>query len=286
MRQRRAWLTTMIAALVTAALTSGVGVPAAWAATAAPAESGDASAAAADPVAAYLDAVYGDLFGRAVDPSGQETWTRLLTTGTPRRAVADAITASDEFRSGLITTAYETYLLREPDAAGLRYWLGQMSAGMTIQLMEAGFLASDEYLAGVSEWPWSTLIARESWLTAVYEEVLGREPTLEDLEFWINALRTDDSAYCYTACTTDRWSYLWTHRPPMMTRPQVALAFLLSTERLSADLDGDYGWLLGRGLDPSGQATWVDQLQRGVRYEQVIGSIIASDEYWALATSA
>ena len=58
------------------------------------------------------------------------------------------------------------------------------------------------------------------------------------------------------------------------------MGFLLSTERLSTVVDGHYRHLLGRGIDPSGQGTWVGILQAGGRDEAIIGGIIASEEYY------
>jgi hypothetical protein len=66
-------------------------------------------------------------------------------------------------------------------------------------------------------------------------------------------------------------------------RDQAAMGFLLSTERLSTVVNGHYLHLLGRGIDLSGQATWVGILQAGGRDEAIIGGIIASAEYYANA---
>jgi hypothetical protein len=201
----------------------------------------------------YIYAVYYDLFGREVDPAGLATWTGQLNSGTPRRAVADAITSSDEFRSGLIWNAYDQYLDREPDAAGLAHWLQMMRQGMTIQQMISYFLGSPEFYAKAGG-------TDEGFIYWLYGTVLGRAPAASEVSHWL---------------------YLITDLPHRVepTRDQIALGFLLSTERLSWDLDGEYQWLLGRGLDPSGKQTWVTQIQTGTRYEAVIGSIIASDEY-------
>jgi Domain of unknown function (DUF4214) len=58
------------------------------------------------------------------------------------------------------------------------------------------------------------------------------------------------------------------------------MGFLLSTERLTTVVNGYYVDLLGRGIDPTGQRTWVGILQRGGRDEAIIGGIIASAEYY------
>ncbi len=197
----------------------------------------------------YIERVYSDLFGRTVDASGLKTWRNALTTGTPRVAVANAITSSTEYRGKLITGSYATYLGRTPDAGGLKFWLAQMRAGMTIQTMEAGFLASAEYYrkAGGTD---------AAWVTQLYRHVLGRDPGSSEVASWVRVL-----AQGYK-------------------RGDVALGFLLSTEHLTDVVDGYYVDLLGRHIDPAGRTTWVRAIQGGARTEAIIGGIVASAEYF------
>lgn len=198
---------------------------------------------------AYITSVYIDLFERAVDPSGLNTWSTALRSGTPRVAVANSITYSAEYRSRLIANSYQTYLGRSPDSGGLAHWLRMMNQGMTIQQMEAGFLASPEYyqLAGSSD-------AR--WVQRLYQHVLGRSAGSSEVTHWV-------------AMLTGGW-----------TRDGVAMGFLISTEHLTTVVDGYYVDLLGRHIDPSGRTTWVGKIQAGDRVEAIIGGIIASAEYY------
>jgi hypothetical protein len=197
----------------------------------------------------YIRAVYRDLFGRDVDPTGLAAWRLQLLCGTPRIAVANAITGSAEFRAGLIQQSYATYLGRAAEPAGLASWLLEMGAGMTQERMEAGFLASDEYYA-------QSGLDDASWVRRLYRHVLGREAGEGEVGYWVAGLRSGRGRY------------------------GVALGFLLSTEHLASVVDGHYLRLLGRHLDPSGLATWVGALQGGVRIEGVVGGIVASDEYF------
>lgn len=207
----------------------------------------------APAVQQYVTQVYSDLFHRSVDSTGLATWTTALTTGTPRVEVANSITGSDEYRSGLIRGAYQRYLGREPEPAGLAFWLAEMTTGRTITAMEAGFLASDEYYlrSGNSD---------SGWVSALYRAVLDRSAAPEEVGFWVA-------------------------RSHLVGRSSVAQGFLLSDEHLTTVVDGYYVQLLGRHIDLTGRATWVGLLQNGVRLEAIIGSIIASDEYWGRATS-
>jgi Domain of unknown function (DUF4214) len=197
----------------------------------------------------YITRVYLDLFNRAPDPTGLAGWTSALNAGTPRVAVADGITSSTEYRSKLITGSYDHYLGRLPDPGGLAGWLAAMGRGMTIEEMESGFIASPEYYSKSGS-------TDAGWVTQLYADVLGRGAGPSEVTGWTAQLRTGTQ------------------------RGQVAMGFLLSTERLTTVVDGYYQDLSGRGTDPSGQRTWVGILQAGGRDEAIIGGIIASDEYY------
>src|SRR5450830_1289948 len=201
-----------------------------------------------DAATAYVSAVYADLFHRAPDADGLRTWSAALISGTPRVAVANSITASDEYRSRLIVGSYREYLGRAPDAAGLQNWLTYLRAGRTLQQMEAGFLAADEYYARAGSTP-------ANWVTQLYDNVLGRTPSQDEVSGWVSILARGSS------------------------RGEVALGFLLSTEHLRTVVDGYYVDLLGRSIDASGADTWVSAIQRGTRLEQVIGLLVSSTEY-------
>lgn len=197
----------------------------------------------------YVTRVYSDLLARRPDSTGLQTWTSQLTWGTPRVAVANAITSSTEFRTRLIDQSYRTFLGRGADSTGLRTWLALMGRGGTIQQMQAGFISSPEYYqrAGGTD---------RRWMAKLYVDVLGRTASSREVEGWVASLATG------------------------RTRQQVALGFLLSTEHLQSAVDGYYRWLLGRGLDATGRQTWVTAIQRGARDEQIIGGIVSSREYF------
>ena len=203
------------------------------------------------PVRPFVRQVYAGLLERDVDYGGFTSWSDALARhGVPRSAVANAITASDEYRGHLIRGSYERYLGRGPDREGQAFWLTQMRAGRHIEEVQAGFIASDEF--------WATHGATPSgWVTGLYQSVLGRTPAAAEVAWWVERMRAGSG------------------------RGDVARGFLYSTEHLTAVVDGYYIDLLGRHLDPSGQATWVRLIQQGSRDEQIIAGILASEEYAA-----
>jgi hypothetical protein len=202
----------------------------------------------ADGVQRYVTKVYADLFQRAPDPAGLQTWSAALGQGAPYGAVANAITYSGEFRSRLITSSYQRYLGRGPDAAGLQGWLAGMNRGLQIEQMQSGFISSPEFYvrSGATD---------RLWVAELYRTVLGRPAGPGEVDFWVGQLQGG------------------------MTRGSVAIGFLYSNEYLTAVVNDYYLDLLRRGIDSSGRQTWVTEIQRGARDEEIIGSIVASAEY-------
>lgn len=197
----------------------------------------------------YVTRVYQDLLQREPDAAGLRTWVRQLAAGVPWGSVANAITNSPEYRSRLIRELYAEHLGRQPDPTGLAYWLAMMDGGWTVARISAGFIASDEYYRRAGGMP-------STWVEALYEGVLDRSAGAAEVAYWTDRVRGGTS------------------------RGAVAMGFLLSAERLSTVVDGYYRQLLGRGLDPSGRATWVGILQAGGRDESIIAGIVSSVEYW------
>ncbi|SFB33364.1 DUF4214 domain-containing protein [Cellulomonas marina] len=198
---------------------------------------------------AYVRAVYLAIFRRDADEAGLDGWVHALLGGMTPSAVADGLTASDEFRTRLVRQAYGHYLGREPDDPGTAGWLRAMRSGMPIQQMESGFIAAPEYhlRAGGTD---------ASWVRALYEDVLGRPARADEVQWW-------------TAVTA------------RADRSEVARGFLYSTEHLTDVVDGYYREYLHRPADPAGAAGWVRAIQAGERSERIIAGILASPEYRA-----
>lgn len=201
-------------------------------------------------VTSYVREVYRDLFHREVDPAGLQSWTTALNNGTPRIAVANAITSSTEYRSRLIGGVYNEFLGRTAEPTGLNDWLAAMARGLTIQGLEVGFLSSAEYYVQSGS-------TDAGWVRRLYQHVLKREAAEAEVQHWVAVLARGQ------------------------TRQSVAYGFVLSTERLVTVVNGYYLDLLGRGIDPAGQQSWVSAIQRGTRTEVIVGELIASPEYFA-----
>ena len=207
-----------------------------------------AGTAKSDLIERYVVKVYADLFERVPDASGLSNWSHALRQGVPYGAVANGITYSPEFRSGLVTGSYQRYLGRGPDGPGLQNWVAAMGAGLHIEQMQSGFISSPEYYqrAGGTD---------RQWIAALYQSVLGRPAAASEIESWYGQLQAGADFRT------------------------VALGFLYSSEYLTTVVNGYYLDLLGRSIDASGRSTWVGAIQRGARDEEIIASIVSSEEY-------
>ncbi|MCZ2823745.1 MULTISPECIES: S8 family serine peptidase [unclassified Modestobacter] len=196
----------------------------------------------------YVTKVYQDLFQRAPDPIGLNSWVTSLSRGVAYGEVANGITYSQEFRSRLIAASYQRYLGRGPDSEGLANWLTAMGGGLHIEQMQAGFIASQEsYLQAGSD--------DRTWIANLYQSVLGRAAATSEVDSWQGRLHGGAS------------------------RQDVARGFVYSTEYLRSVVDGYYVNLLRRNIDSTGAVNWVSAIQRGARDEEIIAGIVSSAEY-------
>jgi uncharacterized delta-60 repeat protein len=107
--------------------------------------SGEYSQRAGVTDAAFLQAVYQAVLGRAVDPTGASAWTAALAGGMSRTQVAELILTSGEAEQDLVQGYYERFLSRSADVVGLAAWLGQLQEGQRDEQIAAGFLGSGEF---------------------------------------------------------------------------------------------------------------------------------------------
>jgi hypothetical protein len=93
----------------------------------------------------WLTAVYLDVLGRAVDPSGGAAWTMQLAQGVSRQAVATSIQLSSEATNRLVEGFYLQYLGRPADPIGLQSFASGLSAGGSEEFVIFNMVTSDEF---------------------------------------------------------------------------------------------------------------------------------------------
>jgi hypothetical protein len=103
--------------------------------------------------------------------------------------------------------------------------------------------------------PDEQLTPDQQFVQALYNEFLGRNGAVNELNGWVNML-------------------------PTVGQTGVANEIIHSTEGLSRLVDSYYTKYLNRPADPGGESFWVASLQHGMTAEQVIASFLSSGEYY------
>jgi hypothetical protein len=98
--------------------------------------------------AAYVDALYTDLLGRAADPAGEAAWVGVLAATGDRALVANGFLFSFEFDQRSVDAYYIQFLHRQADTGGQQSWVNALTqGGFALNSVAVAFLGSDEYFS-------------------------------------------------------------------------------------------------------------------------------------------
>jgi len=98
----------------------------------------------------------------------------------------DGMADLDLLEMATLTELYIAYFNRAPDAAGLYFWGDQLSGGMEIGRIAEYFFDQPETRA-----LYGSLDDMPAFVSAVYQNVLGRDPDGEGLAYWLDLLDSD-----------------------------------------------------------------------------------------------
>ena len=94
-----------------------------------------------------------------------------------------AITTLNAQQLEPIIELYIAYFNRAPDAVGLAFWGNSFAKGVGMQEMAMMFIDQDETRAAYPD-----TMSNAAFATAVYNNVLGRQPDAEGFAFWVDLL--------------------------------------------------------------------------------------------------
>jgi hypothetical protein len=202
--------------------------------------------------AAWFDAVYDEILGR--DPSGFEVnrqGAEISTGQKTRRDVAEDLLESRERKSDIIAGLYEEYLGRAPDAPGMEFWLGIWDRFNGPERVQAGIIGSPEYYqtAGGTD---------QAWVTAMYQNILGRGAGQSEVDYHVNRL----------------------HQPGVNLQ-SIVLGFVYSDEFRSGMIEDWYFDYLARTPEQGGVQYWLNQMQAGQSQETIQAGLLGSQEYFS-----
>jgi hypothetical protein len=177
------------------------------------------------------------------------TWTNESVGPNNVPAAATQITHSYEYYANFVTAAYQRYLGRTPAASEVNGWVGIMQHGLTDEQLEAGFIGSPEYIANHGG-------AGAGWVRGMYQDLLGRTPSDDEVNAWVNHLNQGE------------------------TTQAVAYGFAASFERESQRVQADYQKFLGRAASDAEVANWATAFEQGMTNEDVVTGFVGSFEYF------
>jgi subtilisin family serine protease len=194
----------------------------------------------------YVTFLYQTLLFRQPDLAGLTYWSTLANAGD-RIDITLGITHSEEFSKNFVDNLYATLLQRAPDAASETFLVNQLVTGVATQeSTEQAFLASNEYyvLNGGTN---------QSWVTSLYQQVLNRTASTQEINGWVTALNQGH------------------------LRKEVALDFLTSNEYRTDQVEGFYQNLLHRNGSPQEVAGWVNT---NLDLLSIENGFLSSDEFY------
>lgn len=216
-----------------------------------------------DPVD-FVTQQYRDFLGRTPDTAGLAYWVNQLKTGATTRAqLVEAFMQESVFRGRLdpIVRLYTAYFKRLPDYPGLMFWLNTMhpatGTGQSLVQVSEAFAQSGEFVATYGP------LNNTSFITRVYQNVLGRDPEAEGYAYWMKRLAEG------------------------MPRGEVMLAFSESAENQSATASTQFDTVLYVGMfkrvpNATEHAQWLADVQAGrANVLNLIDSLLQSSEYAA-----
>jgi hypothetical protein len=204
----------------------------------------------------FITSLYQDVLGRPVDQAALADFLNRAEIA-PRTAIVNAIDHSTEYLTDLVKSFYTDLLPgHNPTATEVAAWVNLLQSGITDEQVIAAFVASDEYFANAGG-------TNARWLSAAYNDVLGRNPDANAIAGFLP--RLNDGT---------------------LSRGTVA-AMLLGSGEYKADLltksthanpKAYYPTYLNRQPSTAELNFWVGVLLQGVPDEAVISSFVASGE--------
>jgi hypothetical protein len=94
----------------------------------------------------FLSALYSDVLGRTIDPSGARGWSEALEEeDSSRTTVAAEIVGSREGAQVTVNDFYFRFLRRAPDPVGFKASISALQQGVIAELLIMTIIGSDEY---------------------------------------------------------------------------------------------------------------------------------------------
>jgi hypothetical protein len=147
--------------------------------------------------ATFLTALYHDVLGRAVDPTGIRSFQQPLMNGISRDAVVGPVLTSPEAVQRQLDILYQRYLFRPPDSVGENLFAKAMQQNTSTDAVIVALTASSEYLKRITAQGAAVPALTVRYTPVVeklFEQFYGREATPQEVTLWVGrfAAAADD----------------------------------------------------------------------------------------------
>lgn len=208
-----------------------------------------------DSNTAYVYNVFHALLNRDPTPDELLYHVNALNTGYNRIDYAKSIYQRDESLHFQIDQVFQSLFDRPAQNADKAFWADELQRGIQPEWMLVVLINGPEYQ--------NAHVSNESFVTGLYNDVLGRSPTSEDITFWTNFLNSG------------------------LSRSQVSFNFAYSEESYRRTVENVFVQFLHRSPSTDDYANWVPLLQtRTIPVSRMVELLLASSEFDFKATNA
>ncbi len=203
----------------------------------------------------FVQAMYQDYLGRPATATDIESWAYRVSVDGPG-VLADGLAKSDNYRKVRIVAAFEATLGYTPSSTQVSNYLSQVKQKTrTIDEIEPFLMGTSSYYKHVGS-------TDAKYVTALYQHILQRPPTSDQLNHWIPRLNTLGRAGVVNA--------LWDN-------PQAVRLRVVAT----------YQHYLGAAPTTAQADTWVKRLTAGTGEDEATlrRAIVVTTKYLAYADS-
>lgn len=213
--------------------------------------------------------------------SSEPTETAPATEAEPTEPT-ETQSANHEGVAAFVARIYTTALEREYDQDGLNYWCGELEGGKATGL---------DIFKRITDCPEFTNkeLTNEEYLNVLYKTFFDREPDVDGLVYWLNALVVEDYSRDFVlSCFADsaEWTKICegygilpgnTPKQEVPTQPQ-------TNEKTEGFVKRLYQYCMGREADEEGLKYWCDQLSsRAIGGRDAAYGFFSSEEFRGIA---
>jgi len=222
----------------------------------------------------FMMRMYREALGREPNQADLKTWVDRILAGRKGASVANSFIFGNEIKKRKLTdaqfvdTLYRALWNRAPDSKGRVEWQNRIKAGWPRENVFARFINSNEYTsvckqAGVVRGTYKPPAGglERVFVTRLYKEALGREPSQTDLKTWVDRMVDGRTAASV--------SYSFIFGNEMMKRKLTDAQYV----------DALYRAMLGRKPSSKNKDTWVSRLQSGTSRYNAFVSFVKSSEF-------